>query len=154
MEATLSTVDKITVQDILDARERIAPHVHKTPLLPFHASWDSTSEKKRVSQQMEPWYERKDQPQCVSKAQKTEINHVSLQLGLVRVEPEAKVTKKYFHKPQPFSFEARDERPRKPNPTGPTDEPPTGRHTRTLRNLILLESHCRCDAHTRLGRQH
>ena len=57
--ATFSAVDKITVQDILDARERIAPHVHKTPLLPFHASWDSTSEKKRVSKQMEPRCERK-----------------------------------------------------------------------------------------------
>lgn len=95
MEATLSAVDKITVQDILDARERIAPHVHKTPLLPFHASWDSTSsEKKRVSQQMEPWNERKDQPQCVSQAQETEINHVSLQLGLVSRTGGQTVTKK------------------------------------------------------------
>ncbi|KAK7111171.1 L-threonine ammonia-lyase-like isoform X1 [Littorina saxatilis] len=35
-----SLADTITLQDILDAKKRIAPYVRKTPLLPFHASWD------------------------------------------------------------------------------------------------------------------
>ena len=50
--SALSFVDKITAQDILDARQRIAHQVHKTPLLPFHANWDNTSEKRQVGQKI------------------------------------------------------------------------------------------------------